>query len=326
MITSKYVKLGFFPTPLHRLSKLSELYSDYNIYIKRDDQTGLAMGGNKARKLEYLVKDAIDKGCDSLVTFGAAQSNHCRQTAAAAAQAGLKCHLLLRGSPIDECDGNLLLDKILGANIHWSEQKNEKITLEDLFETVKQNGGKPYLIPIGGSNEIGCIGYARAILELKQQLFEKDININHIVFASCSGGTHAGMLLGKQMYNLQSEIIGMSIAKDEIGHTPLASQIVDIANRAASRVNLEMSFTLNDVKLIGGYDCAGYGVVTNTEVNAINLLAQKEGILLDPVYTARAFAGFIDMMEKKRFKKGANLLFWHTGGAPAIFHYAKQLV
>ena len=326
MPISRYYKLGFFPTPLHRLSRLSERYNDYNIFIKRDDQSGLAMGGNKVRKLEYLVQDAIDKGCDSLITYGAAQSNHCRQTAAAAAQTGLKCHLLLHGVQPDEHNGNLLLDKILGANIYWTEENVEELTLEGLFEMVKQSGQKPYLIPLGGSNEIGCLGYVRSILEFKQQLFDEMLDMDYIVFASCSGGTHAGMLVGKALYNLSTEIVGISIAKDEVGRSPLSLQIIDIANKASSLLNLEKRFNSNDVILEGGYDSAGYGVITKQELDALNLLAQQEGILLDPVYTARAFAGFVDLMDKKRFPKGSNIVFWHTGGTPAIFHYASQLI
>jgi len=323
---NNYIKLGFFPTPLHKLASLSNLFSDYNIYIKRDDQTGLALGGNKARKLEYLVKDTIDKGCDSLITYGAAQSNHCRQTAAAAAQAGLECHLLLRGKPTTEFNGNLLLDKILGANLYWTNQSENELTLELLEERIKKIGKKPYVIPIGGSNEIGSIGYIRAILELKQQLFDETLDIDYIVFASCSGGTHAGMLVGKYLYNLQSEIYGISIAKDEIDHPSLSSHIIDIANKAASLLNLDKTFTQNDVILDGNYNNAGYGIVTQSEVDAINMMAQKEGIILDPVYTGRAFAGLLDCLKKRKFKIGSNILFWHTGGTPANFHYASQLI
>ncbi|RPH31495.1 MAG: D-cysteine desulfhydrase family protein [Bacteroidales bacterium] len=326
MITNNYFELGFFPTPLHRLNRLSEHYSDYNIYIKRDDQTGLALGGNKTRKLEYLVKDAIDKGCDTLITYGAAQSNHCRQTAAAAAIAGLGCHLLLKGSATPELNGNILLDKLLGANIHWTEQPEGLLTPEELIKRVKLSGKKPYYIPIGGSNEIGSLGYARAVLELKQQLFENILDIDYIIFSSSSGGTHAGLLVGKYLYNLSSEIIGISNGKDEMGKTPLGQQIVDIANKVAALLKFDKLFTLDDVILNSDYNSAGYGVVTRAEVDALHLLAQKEGIILDPVYTGRAFVGLIDCLEKGNFKKGSNILFWHTGGAPANFHYAKQLV
>lgn len=326
MLLENYYSLGFFPTPLHRLNRLSELYSDYNIFIKRDDQTGLALGGNKTRKLEYLVKDAIDKGCDSLITYGAAQSNHCRQTAAAAALAGLDCHLLLRGEPIPDINGNMLLDKLLGANIHWTNQPNGLLTPDELVQKVESTGKKPYYIPIGGSNEIGSLGYVRAVLELKQQLFDENLDIDYIVFSSSSGGTHAGLLVGKHMYNLSSEIIGISNGKDEIGKTPLSQQIVDIANKVSSQFHFDKIFTFDDVILNYDYNCAGYGVVTQAEVDALHLVAQKEGIILDPVYTGRAFVGLLDCLAKKKYRVGSNILFWHTGGAPANFHYANQLV
>ncbi len=326
MIVDNYYSLGFLPTPLHRLNRLSELFSDYNIFIKRDDQTGLAMGGNKTRKLEYLIKDALDKGCDSVITYGAAQSNHCRQTAAAAAVAGIDCHLLLRGEPVSEINGNILLDKLLGANIHWTNQPNEQLTPDGLVQRVQSTGKNPYYIPIGGSNEIGSLGYVRAILELKQQLLDSNLDIDYIVFSSSSGGTHAGLLVGKYLYNLSSEIIGISNGKDEIGKTPLCKQIVDIANSASTLTKLDKTFTINDIILNCDYNSAGYGVVTKAEADAMHLMAQKEGIILDPVYTGRAFVGLIDCLEKKKYRKGSNILFWHTGGAPANFHYANHLI
>ena len=325
-MVNRYYKLGFFPTPLHKLNRLSEQFKDYNIYIKRDDQTGLALGGNKTRKLEYLLQDAIDKGCDTLATIGAPQSNHCRQTAAAAAHAGLNCHLLLKGEPTDDFTGNILLDKILGATIHWTQQATGQLTLDDLTKQLNLDGKKSYSIPIGGSNEIGCLGYIRAILELKQQLFDENLDMDYIVFCSSSGGTHAGLVVGKYLYNLSTEIVGISNGKDDPEHPTLKDHIIDISNKAASLLAVDKTFTQDDIILDNDYNGAGYGVVTATEVNAIKLMAQKEGIILDPVYTGRAFAGLIDGLGKGKYKKGANILFWHTGGTPANFHFGKQLI
>lgn len=322
---NNYINLGFFPTPIHKLQHLSGQFPGYNLYIKRDDQTGLALGGNKTRKLEYLVKDALDKGCDSLVTIGAAQSNHCRQTAAAANLAGVKCHLLLRGAEPDVIDGNLLLDKLLGATIHWASHNGRDLDIDNLIAELRQKGENPYLIPVGGSNEVGCLGYVRAIKELRDQLAEQNERIDYVVFASCSGGTHAGMLLGKQKYSLGSEIVGINIDKKEMGDISLNQHIINVCNKAAPSLNVEWHFGKADVHLVKGYDSAGYGIVTPQEVNAISLLAHTEGILLDPVYTARAFAGLIDCLKKRQFPDGSNVLFWHTGGAPSLFHYANDL-
>ncbi len=319
-----HFQLGFFPTPLHRLNNLSKEFPGINLFIKRDDQTGLAFGGNKTRKLEYLIGEALENDYDTVVTIGAAQSNHCRQTAAAAVVAGLDCHLLLRGSEPEICNGNYLLDKILGAHIHWFEAGKQKESENLLLETLKKEGKKPFLIPVGGSNETGTLGYVKAMEELKKQLETQ--KIDHIVFASCSGGTHAGMVLGKQIYNTEPEIIGISIEKDMTGEIPLKEHIVTVANGAAELLETTQKITGQDVTLIDGYNEAGYGVVTSQEVNAISVLAKSEGIFLDPVYTGRAFAGLLDLLKKGYFQKGSKIMFWHTGGAPANFHYADQIL
>ena len=321
-----YCNLGFFPTPVHKLNNLSKEYPDYNLFIKRDDQTGLSFGGNKTRKLEYLFKDALDKRFDSVITIGAPQSNHCRQTAGGASQLGLECHLLLRGTEPEFCNGNLLLDKMLGAHIHWFDKDKLLESQKLLTEKLISEGKKPYLIPIGGSNELGSIAFVRAILELKDQLKEQKLNIDYIVFASCSGGTHSGMVLGKKIYNSEPEIIGISIEKDFDPDNTLQSHIIDISNKASELLDSKIKISKEDVKLIDGYNEAGYSIVTKQEIDAISILAKKEGLFLDPVYTGRAFAGLTDMMKKSYFKKDSNILFWHTGGAPANFHYGEQLI
>ncbi len=321
-----YCELGFFPTPLHKLNNISEEYPDYNLFIKRDDQTGLAFGGNKTRKLEYLFKDAVDTGYDTVITIGAPQSNHCRQTAAGAAQLGLECRLLLRGTKPKISTGNLLLNKMLGAEVHWFDRDELEESQNKLISELKSKGKKPYLIPVGGSNEIGTLGYVRAMDELKKQLNEQKLNIDYIVFASCSGGTHAGMILGKEIYNLETEIIGISIEKDLYPDKTLKKHISDIGNKAYNILNIKKNIAEEDVILIEGYNEAGYSIVTEQETTAISKLAKTEGIFLDPVYTGRAYAGLSDMMKKSYFEKGSNILFWHTGGGPANFHYGEQLL
>lgn len=320
-----FFKLGFFPTPLERLNNLSDQFPGYQIFIKRDDQTGLATGGNKTRKLEYLIQTALDQSCDTIITAGAQQSNHCRQTAAAAARAGLKCHLVLGGHQPKEFTGNLLMSKLLGAQLHFTGENRKGEDIPLIAASCKKNGQRSYIIPYGGSNSIGAIGYVRAIKELQDQLQELKQPIDYIYFASSSGGTHAGMLLGKELYQLDSEIIGICIDKDEINGLSLNQNILNIMNETKKRLKIARNFSLDEIHLLLDYEKAGYGVLTNNEIDAINLLAQKEGILLDPVYTGRAFCGMIDQIAKQKIKSGSSILFWHTGGFPATFNYTAQL-
>ena len=324
---NRYFSLGFYPTPLEKLVNLSRVFTNtYTIYIKRDDQTGLATGGNKTRKLEYLIQDALDQGCDSIITSGASQSNHCRQAAAAVNKAGLECHLILKGDEPSDINGNLLLDRILGATIHWSgEEPLDKMGL-NIAGYLRENGYNPYIIPIGGSNEVGAMGYIKAVGELKEQLLEQGIAIDYVFFPSCSGGTHAGLVLGKYIHNLEFKLLGVSVAKDPGPDHRLIDYIREIVENGFIKLNLAGAVPVNDVELVDGYNEAGYGVITSNETKTIKFLAQTEGILLDPVYTARAFYGMIDILEKRKIAPGSKILFWHTGGVAANFGYADQLI
>ncbi|KAF0152615.1 MAG: D-cysteine desulfhydrase [Ignavibacteria bacterium] len=318
-------QLGFFPTPVQKLENLTRYFGGLQIYIKRDDQTGLALGGNKTRKLEYLIGDALAQNCDCVITGGAEQSNHCRQTAAAAAMSGLECHLALRGEEPEEYSGNLLLDKLFNAKIHWSQLYRKGENIYTIAEELKASGKNPYIIPYGGSNKIGALGYVEAINEITKQLSEQKIKIDHTVFASSSGGTHAGMIAGKVLYNFSSGLIGVQIDKEEAGDKPFARNIIELANEVSSELELDKTFTQKDVTLRDDFMESDYGVVGYLERNAIKLLAEKEGILLDPVYTGRVFGGLIRMIENKEFSKDETILFWHTGGAPSLFSYSKEL-
>jgi D-cysteine desulfhydrase family pyridoxal phosphate-dependent enzyme len=317
--------LGFFPTPLHKLKNLSKLYPNHNFYIKRDDQTGLATGGNKTRKLEYLIQDAIINNCDTIITAGAQQSNHCRQTAAACAKANLKCHLLLGGEKPELYNGNLLLSKQLGATIHFTGENRKGENIEELYATLQNQNYKPYIIPYGGSNFTGTLGYVNAIKELKEQLISQNIKIDAIVFASSSGGTQAGMILGKTVYNLDVKLIPISIDKKELNGKSLNKIVYSLVKIGLKKFNSSKKISSTDCKLITNYHNSGYGEITPNEVEAINLLAKSEGILLDPVYSARAFYGMIDMVKNNKFDINSNILFWHTGGIPANFYYADKL-
>jgi D-cysteine desulfhydrase len=296
------------------------------IYIKRDDLTGLAFGGSKTRKLEYLLGDAKSQNCDTIITAGAQQSNHCRQTAAASAFLGMECHLVLGGEQPSEFKGNLLLDKLFGAQLHYcgNLRKGEKIP--EIVEQHKAIGKTPYVVPYGGSNSIGTLGFVTAVEELKLQMTAMDLHFSHMVFASSSGGTHAGLMVGKALYNLDTEILGIGIDKDEIEGMPLETFVLKLAKATALKLGLDMNFHKNDIYLNNNYLGEGYGIVGEAEKEAINLLARFEGILLDPVYTAKAMAGLIDLIRKQQFDRTDKVLFWHTGGTPALFPYASKLV
>ncbi len=317
--------LGFFPTPLHELKNYAPRYPDYKILIKRDDQTGLATGGNKTRKLEYLIGDAKAIGADTIITAGAQQSNHCRQTAAACAMAQLKCHLLLRGDPPETYNGNLLLSKLLGAELHFSHEDKKGPGLTNLAERLRKIGRKPYIIPYGGSNLTGAMGYAEAAGELQKQLENQKLNIDYIFFASSSGGMQAGLMLGMKLHGLQSTLMPVGIDKEEPGDVKLEEQILAILKEGEESMKLSTSFSLEDIPLLRNFYDAGYGVVTENEKTAIQTLARTEGIILDPVYTGRAFYGMMHYLHHKLLKPGSTVLFWHTGGLPANFQYAGQL-
>lgn len=321
LIMDNRFPLGFFPTPLHELKRLSQLYSPFRLFIKRDDTTGLATGGNKTRKLEYLIRDALDKGYDAVITAGAQQSNHCRQTAAACAAAGLKCHLLLGGEKPLNFDGNLLLSSTLGAYIHFTSDHRKGEDIPRLSEDLKKQGLKPYIIPYGGSNIIGAKGFIEAVSELQDQLDYVNLQMDYIFFASSSGGMQAGMILGKLLHHFKPELIGINIDKDETNGKDLEQVIWELVQEGMKTFQIKKPFSRSEINLVKGYDKAGYGVITEQERKAIDLLARNEGILLDPVYTARAFYGMMDHIENKQLSKPANILFWHTGGIPANFYY-----
>ncbi len=306
------VPLAHLPTPIEALPHLSRLLGGPQLFIKRDDLTGLGLGGNKTRKLEYLAPDALAKGAKTLITTGAVQSNHCRQVAAAAAKLGLDCQLILTGNEPGEAQGNLLLDKLSGAQIFFTTKANRDQELQLRFQQAQRDRRKPYLIPYGGSNTIGALGYLNAMVELKDQGLEPD----WIVFATSSGGTQAGLILGAHITGFRGKILGISI---EHSSDPFSAQIADLVNKTVDELGYDWSVTSREVLINDSYCQAGYGVLTSAEIEAVNLLARTEGILLDPVYTGRATAGLLDLIRKGFFRPEEKVLFWHTGGTPALF-------
>lgn len=317
--------LGYFPTPLIELTRLGKTLGGPNIYMKRDDNTGLALGGNKTRKLEYIIGDALAKGADTVITAGAIQSNHCRQTAGAAASLGLECHLVLGGEEPEQPQGNLLLDKVYGCHIHWAGENRKGEDIPALVAQLKAEGKKPYVIPYGGSNELGAVAFIEAYKELNAQREALKVDFSHIIFASSSGATHAGLMLGNKMLETYSQIVGINIDKGEMDKVPFDEHIVSLANSTAQFIAADYQFTADDLILNSDYVGDGYGVIGELEKEAIALTAQNEGILLDPVYTGRAMGGLIDMIRTGQIKATDNVLFWHTGGAPALFAYADDL-
>lgn len=317
--------LGFFPTPLIELSQLSARLAGPKIYMKRDDNTGLALGGNKTRKLEFILGEALAQGADTIITAGAAQSNHCRQTAAAAASLGLECHLVLGGEEPKQPQGNLLLDKIFGCHIHWSGSHRKGEDIPNIVQQLIHQGRKPYVVPYGGSSELGALGFVEAFRELESQRQSMGVSFTHIVFASSSGGTQAGLMLGSKLSNSACQIVGINIDKGEMDKVPFNQYIVALANSTAELIDADHKFAASELILNSDYVGEGYGVVGALENEAITITAQTEGILLDPVYTGRAMGGLLDMIRTGKLKNTDRVLFWHTGGAPALFAYSDDL-
>lgn len=315
-------KLAEYPTPIHFLKTLTTAFDGPDIYMKRDDLISLGMGGNKVRKLEFLIGEALEQRKDTLVTAGGIQSNHCRLTAASARRAGLDCHLVLNGVPPDTPNGNLLLDNLFGAHIHYCDRKDRDSMLYQVADELAENGKKPYVIPVGGSNSTGSVGYVDAMFELEIQLKEMNLTPDAIVFASSSGGTQAGLTLGARITGFKGQVLGISIDQVKTGTASFLPVLTRIVNETAKRIDSDIAMTESDFSLDCNYLGAGYAVPGGLEFGAIRDLARYEGILLGPVYTARAMGALLDMIQKNVFKKDQSVLFWHTGGTPELFAWA----
>jgi L-cysteate sulfo-lyase len=296
------------------------------LWVKRDDCTGLSTGGNKTRKLEYLLADALAMGADTVITQGAVQSNHARQTAALCAKLNLTCHILLEdrtGFKDDSyrLNGNVLLDRLHGATVSSRPAgANMQAEMEAFAESLKAKGKKPYVIPGGGSNPIGALGYVNAALEITYQLNEIGLKATHLVLATGSAGTHAGLIAGLKILNSPLKVIGFGVRAPKEKQEQM---VYDLACRTAAMLGHEGAVQREDVFADCNYVGAGYGLPTEGMVEAVKMLAQTEGLLFDPVYTGKGLSGLIDWVRHDRFTKDDTVIFLHTGGSAALFGYPE---
>jgi L-cysteate sulfo-lyase len=318
------VRFAHLPTPLEPMPNLTRLLGSPQLYVKRDDCTGLATGGNKTRKLEFLIGDALAQGADGVITHGAVQSNHVRQTAAAARKYGLNCAALLERrvpgrDPGYEASGNVLLDRLLGAELRFvAPDTDMDAACAELAAELRERGGQPYYIPGGGSNPVGALGYVNAALELLQQANDLGLRIDCVVHGTGSTGTQAGLVCGLEGANAGIDVLGVCVRR------PAAAQeeaVYELAGATADYVGIRGGLERARVKANGDYVGPGYGIPTEATVEAIRLAAEHEGLLLDPVYSGKAMVGLIDLCRRGFFTRGQNVVFLHTGGDAALFAY-----
>ena len=318
------INLAHLPTPLEYLPNLSRTLGGPDIYIKRDDCTGLGTGGNKTRKLEFLMADAIENKADVVITHGAVQSNHARQTAAAAARTGMDCSILLenRTGYMDREymeSGNVFLDRLFGAEVtHFPRDADMDGAMEEKAEELRSRGMTPYIIPGGGSNPIGALGYVNCAIETLTQANDIGLRIDHFVTATGSAGTQAGLVVGLEATNSQIPLLGIGV------RAPKAQQedkVYQLACATADHMGIPGCVTRDKVVANCEYVGDGYGLPTNSMVEAVTLMAQQEAILMDPVYSGKGLAGLIDLIHQGEYTKGQNLVFLHTGGSAGLFGY-----
>lgn len=313
-----------YATPIERLDRLSAALGGPTIYMKRDDLLGLAAGGNKTRKLEFLMADALAQQADTIITCGAVQSNHCRLTLAAAVKEGLKCQLVLEQRVPNSYDpyasGNNFLYDLLGVEARHVVEGGSDVAgkMQEVAAELVKAGRKPYIIPGGGSNDIGGLGYVACAEETMSQLFDMGLNIDHVVLTSGSTGTHSGFLTGIKGLNAHIPVTGISINRKK---GPQTDMVYGLAEKLSAKLQLENPVLREEVVVYDEYVGDGYSRPTQGMIDAVRQLASTEAILMDPVYTGKAMAGMIDLIKQGVFTKGQNILFLHTGGSPALFAY-----
>jgi D-cysteine desulfhydrase len=312
------------PTPLQPMPRLSRMLGGPELYIKRDDLLGFAAGGNKIRKLEFVMADALAAGADTVITCGAVQSNHCRLTLAAAVREGLTCGLVLEervaGGYQPHASGNNFLYRLMGVGRLKVVPGGSDMAaaMQAMAKEVEAEGGRPYLIPGGASTPLGALGYAACAQEIVSQSFELGVRIDRVVCASGSAGTHAGLLAGFWGTNSGIPVAGMNVSRPKLQQEEL---VFKLARETAALADIRGEVPREAVLCFGDYVGAGYSVPTAGMVEAVKMLARTEALLLDPVYTGKAMAGLIDQVRKGFLKKGENVLFLHTGGSPALYAY-----
>ena len=316
-------------TPIEKASRFSEVLGGPDIYIKRDDLLGLSAGGNKTRKLEFLVADALAQGADTLITCGAVQSNHCRLTLSAAVKEGLKCRLVLEervpGSFDTKASGNIFLFNLLGVEkIRVVSAGSDMMAeMQQIAKEVAAEGRKAYIIPGGGSNAIGATGYVACAQEILDQTFELSLNIDTLVCASGSAGTQAGLVTGFYGCNMNIPVVGINVSRAKEEQEEI---VYGLVTETAEHVGVNSQIPRDAVTCFGDYVGPGYSLPTPEMAEAVKLIARTEGILLDPVYTGKTMAGLIDLVRQGYFKKESTILFVHTGGSPALYVYADYLL
>jgi D-cysteine desulfhydrase len=323
--TPPRLALAQLPTPLQPLKRLSERLGGPRIWVKRDDLTGSVLSGNKVRKLEFNLAQAIAEGCDTIITCGGVQSNHCRATALLCAQLGLQCHLILRGSEPQIADGNLFLDRLAGARISYYPAAQYQRELDDIlvhFQAhYQQQNNKAFIIPTGASDAIGVWGYVEACAELTNDFAQHGILPSHIICATGSGGTQAGLTAGVQRYGVDAQVWGVNVCDDEAWFlNKVTRDLVDWEQRYQTGIDLESL----SVKVIDGYVGAGYAQAGPEIFNCISDIARSEGLILDPVYTGKAFYGMLDQLQQGRFGQTGDIVFIHTGGVFGVFPQRDQ--
>lgn len=313
-------ELAFLPTPIQKLEKLSKALDGPEIYLKRDDLTGGVVGGNKIRKLEFVLAHALDNGYDTLITCGGLQSNHCRATAFVASKYGLECHLVLKKTEEPKIEANLFLDKLAGAHIHYIPSEGYEKELDHILENLKEKldseGRKAYVIPTGASFGIGNFGYIKSCEEISKQCKESNTNFDYIVTAVGSGGTYTGLKIGQELFLPNTKVIGFNISDDK---EHFVKQILKISKESSAYTDIEINIDEKDIHIIDGYVGLGYAKSTPEELKFIRDIARLEGVVFDPVYTGKAMFGLVDQIKKGTFKKGEKVLFVHTGGIFGIF-------
>ncbi len=323
------IVLGHWPTPLHELPRLSATLGGPRLFVKRDDLTGLALGGNKCRKLEYVLADAQRRGIDTLITSGSSQSNHALQTAAAARKLGMEAYLVLVKGIHVETQGNLLLQNILNSTVNIVDvaDPSEMFTtmpkkMNELADELRSQGRNPLVIPAGAEVPLGTAGWVNAADEISQQLKEQQIDVQYMVLAHSGGGTQAGLILGFKQLKLPFDVVGISTMHKK---SEAVNEVVTLVNETARLLALDVAVTPDEVTVYDDYIGEGYGIITDGCIEAIRLMAQTEGIFLDPVYSGKAMAGLIDLIGKGQFTAKDTVVFIHTGGLPAVFAYHQEL-